>query len=172
MNRAVARRAIFGGLAFSAARGAWAQMLPSVNGQRPEVAFISHTTSDASPAQRGFTKALADQIRARLSGDPSITVLPAAMNDNAIVGTPVAGFVGSAGELTQAVHRLPAICNIVVVFGPHPGPSRLFPVRVARRATLAGITFQFGPVNGDVPTAAFIDQVLDRVRRDIAVLSK
>jgi hypothetical protein len=172
MNGGVARRAIFGGLALSTVRGAWAQVLPSVNGQRPEVAFISQTTSDASPAQRGFTKALADQIRARLSGDPSLVLLPAAMNDNAIVGTPVPGFVGSADELTQAVRRLPAICNIVVVFGPHPGPSGLFPVRVLRRGTMAGITFQFGPVDRDVPTAVFVDQTLERVRRDIATLAK
>ncbi len=168
----IGRRAALLGLLVPAVSVARAQGLPSVNGHRAEVAFLSQTTPDASPAYRGFTKALADQIRARLSGDPSMVLLQPAMNENALVGTSVSGFVASVDELTQAARRLPAICNIVVVFGPHPGRPGQFPVRVMRRSTLAGIAFQFGPVDTEAPTAGFVDNVVNRVRRDIAVLSK
>jgi hypothetical protein len=172
MNAVIARRAALCGLVLPALRGAWAQGLPSVNGQRPEVAFISQTSVDASPAQRGYTKVLADQIRARLTGDPSMILLPTALNADAVVGMPVPGFVASADELTQAVRRLPAICNTVLVFGPHPGRAGLFPVRVLRRGTVAGITFYISAPKGDLPSASEIDQVFGTVRQDIATINK
>ena len=172
MNRPVARRAVLWGLVLPAVQGARAQMLPSVNGQRPEVAVISQTSLDASPAQRGFTKALADRIRDRLSGDPSMAMLPTAFNDNAVDGMSVPGFVVSVDELTRAERRLPAICNTVLVFGPHPGPAGQFPIRVLRRGTGTGITFYISAPKDDLPSAGTVDLVFGPVRRDIAAINK
>jgi len=99
-------------------------------------------------------------------------LLPTALNDNAVAGMAVPGFVVSADELTQASRRLPAICNTVLVFGPHPGPAGQFPTRVLRRGTGTGITFYISAPKDDLPSAGTIDLVFGPVRQDIAAINK
>lgn len=109
------------------------------------VAIVSVSASGNSDAERKYTAAIAEEVRAQLNDDKTITVLPSSVSDNTVAGFVVPGFVSTDDELKTAASRLPAECNVLIVAGPFPTGSGWFSVRIDRPNDLAGVSFNFGP---------------------------
>ena len=130
------------------------------------------TTADASEVQRNYTKALAEQLRGTLSTDTSITTLSIAMAGTAVTGLLVPGFVTGTDELKKAIKRLPLICNVVIVLGPHAGETSPFPVRTIGRTGLKGSYDYSGRPKGDAPPPGLVAQLAVVVRQHIELVLK
>ena len=122
-----------------------AETSPGKSLTRAVIVVVAAATPKNSESQRKYIGAIAEEVLARLKGDPTITTLPSSVSDSATAGLSVPGFA-NAGELKEVVSKLPPECNMIILVGPYPDgterdrgfPVGSYPVGVLRRGDLTG----------------------------------